>query len=88
MTDFSRELSKKFFFLREQMALEVTEESIVAAMSEICKTDTVSVQSATEYLLQVMNTPENIMIFMTIITKPYPDVVFSPTLFLNYRHAN
>ena len=85
---FLSRIVKEILLLTGQMALEVTEESVVAAMSEICKTDTVSVQSATEYLLQVMNTPENIMIFMTIITKPYPDVVFSPTLFPNSRHAS
>lgn len=57
------------------MSSEVTEETVISAMEELRKNDTMSVQNAGEYLLKVMDNPSNLMLFFSIINKPYPDSV-------------
>lgn len=58
-----------------RMSSEVTEDSIVAALEELRKNDTSSVQFAGNYLLDVMNNPANLIILFSILDKGYPDFV-------------
>lgn len=57
------------------MSSGITEETLLSVLGELCKNDTSSVQCAGDYLLNLMNDPSNLMLFFSMINKPYPDFV-------------
>ena len=58
-----------------KMEVNVSEEMIYAALEELMKNNTESIQSATNYLLMAMNNGNSLILFFSMISKPYPDSV-------------
>ena len=55
--------------------MNVSEDMIYAALEELTKNNTASIQSATEYLLAAMNDGNSLNIFFSMIGKSYLDSV-------------
>ena len=54
------------------MAIQVNEESILAALSAMQRNDTQSIQEAGSFLLSAMQDAKNLEIFFSILCQPYP----------------